>query len=887
MNQEVFIKKLRCNDQHHPIGIDKQQPRLSWQLASNRRNTRQTSYRIVVADSEAQIEQNVGNVWDSGRVTSENSIHIPVKGELKARQRYFWRSLVWDEKDKRTDWSPIAFWEMGLLGNEDWSAQWIGSHLPRHQPTYFQHRFELWPFSKARLYATAVGCYKLWLNGRCLSDAHLTPSWSNPNHFLYYQTYDVTEWLHTGQNAIGVIVAEGWQRTLPDLPNESVPTGLLLQLEATDEDGRIQTITTNESWRCTDGPLQTSHLINGEEIDARQEIHHFATAACDLNEWTAVRVEKDLQFNLVAQVGTAVYPKSELAAVAIQKAPDGSTIVDFGQNFSGWVRLQVEEEAGTAVTLQHAELLTAEGNIYTDNLRTAEQRVSYRCSGEGVEWIEPCFTIFGFRYVKISGHSGELTSEQITAVVAYSDLNAAGHFICSNDQLNQLHQNIVWSQRSNSVDVPTDCPQRDERLGWSGDTHLFSKTAVFNMNMHLFYRRWLANLRAAQRKDGAFPHVAPNLLTDEDFGAAGWGDAGVLLPWTLYQIYGDRRILADNYRSMQLWIQYMGQRAGENLLWQGDFQFGDWLAIDRLDLGTPLGLTESDLIATAYFAHSTRTMSKVATVFGRQADAEAYDSVADQIREAFQQEYVTPNGRLTSNTQTAYVLALAFDLLPEKLRPRAVERLVADIEQRGYHPSTGFLGTPLLCNVLSDNGRSDIAYKLLLNDTFPGWLYPLTQGATTIWERWDGIRPDGSLQNPAMNSLNHVVFGSIGDWLYRKVAGLSFDEANPAYKRALIHPHPGGDLTMASAELETMVGRFKTDWTLDGKLFILNVTIPANASALIVFPSTTISGITEQGRPLTQMQGLRETRNEKGKITAVVGSGTYSFKIAKRFYKQA
>ncbi|MCB0008699.1 MAG: hypothetical protein KDE04_19675 [Anaerolineales bacterium] len=445
--------------------------------------------------------------------------------------------------------------------------------------------------------------------------------------------------------------------------------------------------------------------------------------------------------------------------------------------------------------------------------------------------------------------------------------------------INQLQQNIVWGQRGNFLEVPTDCPQRDERLGWTGDVQAFAATACFNMDVSAFFTRWLQNLRDEQREDGAVPFVVPQVLPDQAFGAAGWSDAVIIVPWTVYQSYGNLRILAENYPAMQLWLAYVYERAGENFIWSGDFQFGDWLARDRDDLGTPFGLTDPDLVATAFYAHSATLLAKIARVLKRPEDAEAYEGIAARVRAAFCAEFVTATGRISSNTQTAYVLALMFDLLPEAQRPEAARRLAANIRERDTHLATGFLGTPYLCQVLSRFGYLDLAYELLLQESCPSWLYPVTQGATTVWERWDGLKPDGTFQDPAMNSFNHYAYGAIGHWLYSAVAGLQIDGAAPGYKHVLIQPQVGGDLAYARAELLTGYGRLACHWQLAGETFTLDVTIPPNTAATISLPLADTAIIQEGGQPLEAVEGLRNFRRSDEDITIEVGSGRYALVV--------
>ena len=883
------IHSLLCENATNPLGIDVVRPRLSWQLSGDHRGIAQTAYRIIVADSLEQLAANKGNIWDSKRVTSDKSLWRHYKGpDLQSRQRCYWKVIVWDERNQRTAWSEPAFWEMGLLSEDDWQAKWVTPDIEENKEEMQPCPLLRTEFAvaedvvSARLYVTALGLYEVQLNGRSITPHCFTPGWTNYHKRILYQTYDVVDHLTVGQNAVGAILGDGWYRGyLAGSPSPSRnkygdTLALLLQLELRYANGRSQIVTSNPNWRATsDGPIRHSDIYMGELYDARREQTGWAAAGFDDRDWAGVRVYDGVGGKLVAQTGTAVRPMHTLRPVSISRAPSGETIVDFGQNLVGRVRLQLTGEVGTTVTLRHAEVLDAEGNLYTANLRAAKQEVTYILRGEGMEIYEPHFTFQGFRYVAIEG--AELTEETVTAVVLYSDLTASGHFECSHPLINQLQQNIVWGQRGNFLEVPTDCPQRDERLGWTGDAQVFAATACFNMDVSAFFTRWLHNLRDDQREDGAVPFVVPHVLPDHAYGAAGWADAVIIVPWTVYLSYGNIRILAENYPAMQRWLAYVYTQAGDDFIWSGDFHFGDWLARDRDDLGTPFGLTETDLIATAYYAYSAALLANIARVLNRNEDADLYEAIAAQVRTAFCDEFVTKNGRISGNTQTAYVLTLMFDLLPEAQRPEAARRLVANIRERDTHLATGFLGTPYLCHVLTRFGYLDVAYDLLLQERCPSWLYPVAQGATTIWERWDGLRLDGTFQNPAMNSFNHCAYGAIGHWLYSAVAGIQIDGAKPGYKHTLIQPQLGGNLDFAKAELVTGYGRLASHWQLNEETLTLDVTIPPNTTATIVLPMTDSAAVLEGERPLEDVEDIRVFRNMGDKIVIEVGSGNFTF----------
>jgi alpha-L-rhamnosidase len=545
-----------------------------------------------------------------------------------------------------------------------------------------------------------------------------------------------------------------------------------------------------------------------------------------------------------------------------------------GQNMVGWIRLKVSGKAGARITLRHAEVLDKTGNMYYDNLRAAKQTVEYILKGSPKEVYEPHFTFQGFRYVKVSGFPGELRKDNITGIVIHSDMEPAGEFTCSDTLLNQLQHNIQWGLRGNFVDVPTDCPQRDERLGWTGDAQVFAPTACFNYNAATFYTKWLKDLAFDQMPDGRVPHVIPDILGDG--GATGWADASVMVPWTLYQQYGDLRILSDQYASMKAWIDYMKTQAGDKYLWTNGSHFGDWLAFATTRSDYPGATTDKDLIATAYFAWSTHLISKMAELLGKTEDARIYNDLFRKIREAFNREYVTPNGRLASNTQTAYALALKFGLVPDEQRQSVAKRFADDVKSFG-HITTGFLGASLVNPLLSDFGYDDLAYKLLMRKEYPSWLYPVTMGATTIWERWDGIKPDGCFQDAGMNSFNHYAYGAIGSWMYSQVAGLQAGESVPAYKKIRIRPVIGGGLTHARAEHYSLFGKIASEWRIAGNRLTLYVTIPPNSSAEVFVKTTKPESVTESGKPVRDVQDVRFLRMDMGYAVYAIGSGKYTF----------
>jgi alpha-L-rhamnosidase len=885
----VSLTRLRCEYSINPLGIDVQQPRLSWELVADGRGVTQAAFQIRVAETAADLGS--APIWDTGRIDSDRSVHVAYEGPtLVSGQRYYWQVRVWDGDGTPSAWSGPASWEMGLLDPTDWQASWISpdweEELTTPQPApMLRSTFAVdGEVQSARAYVTSLGLYEAQINGERIGDQVFTPGWTSYDTRLQYQTYDVTGLLQTGENAIGVMLGDGWYRGYLGWSDRRNTYGerlaLLLQLRIIYADGRVQIVGSDTSWKATTGPIRMSDLYNGETYDARLEKPGWTEASFDDGDWARVRLLDHPKDILIAPTGPPVRRIEAITPVAVLHTPAGETVIDMGQNMVGWVRLKVRGEAGTTVTLRHAEVLDAEGNFYTDNLRNAAQTVRYTLKGGAQEIYEPHFTFQGFRYVAVDGLPAEPTTETLTGIVIHSDMPPTGSFETSNPLINQLQHNIVWGQKGNFLDVPTDCPQRDERLGWTGDAQVFARTAAFNMDVAGFFTKWLADLAADQKPNGAIPFVIPDVLmrgNPAGIGATGWADAGVVIPWTLYLAYGDTRILEAQYESMRAWVEYMRNRAGEDRIWDGDFHFGDWLAYatDRSDY--PGATTDKDLIATAYFAHSTDLLRRIAAILGKEGDAAEYAALRGDIEQAFRSEFITPNGRVASNTQTAYALALSFGLMPDGQEEQAAQRLAQDVRAFEHHLTTGFLGTPLLSHVLSDRGHLDVAYALLNQDTYPSWLYPITMGATTIWERWDGVKPDSSFQDPGMNSFNHYAYGAIGAWLYRVVAGIDVDPDEPGYKHLVIRPQPGGGLTYARATLQTMYGPTASAWELADGQFRLDVTVPPNTHTTVLLPHAVLAQVTESGVPVGAADGITRAVQDGDAVSIEAGSGRYRF----------
>ena len=891
----LSVDGLRVEYLANPVGIDPARLRLSWRLASTARNTMQAAYQLQVASSEANLTRGTDLLWDSGRILSDVSVLVDYGGPpMVSRTRYYWRVRVWDSSGRASSWSPAAYCETGLLQSQDWTAQWIGpapsasDSLPSPSPL-LRRAFRVGgPVRSARLYVASHGLYEVHLNGRRVGDQLFTPGWTSYRHRLQYQTYDVTSLLRRGENAVGAMLGDGWYRGYLGFFGQRSLYGrrlaLRLQLEIRYQDGRTERIVSDADWKTTAGPVLASDIYRGETYDARRELPGWTTTPYDDHAWAPVGLLDPSPATLVPPVSPPVRRVRELRPMAIRQAPSGETVFDLGQNFTGWARLAVRGSAGTTITLRYAEVLDRDGNLYTGNLRGASQTDRYILNGKGEEVYEPHFTFHGFRYVAVAGLPDHSDSATITGIAVSSDLVQTGLLVTSDSLLNRLQQNIVWGQRSNFLDVPTDCPQRDERLGWTGDAQVFARTAAFNMDVSGFFAKWLADLAADQDSSGSVPWVIPNPLGGDSTrfaGTAGWADAAVIIPWTMYLAYGDRRLLERQYASMRAWVEYARRRAGADLIWKPGWQFGDWLALHSDDPSYPGATTGTDLIATAFFAHSADLLARTATVLGRNADATGYGALFRAVRAAFTREFVSSTGRVGENTQTAYALALAFDLLPDSLVLPAADRLAQDVRARDEHLTTGFLGTPYLLHVLSGTGHAGVAFALLTQRPYPSWLYPITRGATTMWERWDGIRPDSSFENPEMNSFNHYAFGAVGDWMYQNIGGISLDPAAPGYRRSRIAPRPGAGLTSASASLETLYGPLTSAWRLEQDRFVLDLTVPANTAAEVTLWDTRIDRVREDGLPLNAVAGVRAARQRGADVVVDVGSGRYAFTVTR------
>lgn len=892
MAQQIQAEGLKTEYQDRPMGIDETAPRLSWKMKSDWRNVLQQSYQIRVGRDSAALSKGQQLLWDSGEQKNESSVLVPYGGPaLESSSTYFWQVKLKDNKGHESAWSPIKSWHTSLLKDSDWKAQWVGTTagdtLAGPSPIFRKTFTTDQQIKSATLYITAHGMYEARINGKRVGQDYMAPGWTSYQQRLLYQTYDVSHLLKTGKNAIGFMLGDGWYRgnlgwgAKRNLYGNRLSG--LAQLQITYQDGSIKIVATDGTWKFSKGPVLYSDLYNGEKYDARKEKSGWSLATYADASWQTVSILPAGPEKLMSSIAPLARKQEEFKVLKLIRTPKGETVLDFGQNLVGWVQFTMAGKAGSTLKLEHGEVLDKDGNFYDANLRSAKQHVTYTFKGTGQENYEPYFTYQGFRYVKVTGQTGKIDPAAFKAIALYANMETTGSFTTSNPLLNQLQHNIQWGQKGNFLDVPTDCPQRDERLGWTGDAQVFFRTSAFNMDVAGFFTKWMKDVAGDQLADGSIPHVVPNVLGPQATGSAGWGDVATVVPWNMYLSYGDKSMLSKQYPSMKAWVDFMQQRS-KNDLWNVGFHFGDWLYFHlQDDSDGRSAVTDKYLIAQSFYAYSTQLLINAAQVLGNQGDVDKYTGLLERIKKAYMKEYMTPSGRLVSGTQTAYVLALQFDMLPEELRLYALEQLVNNIKNYGTHLTTGFLGTPYLCEVLSRFGRNDLAYELLLQETYPSWLYPVKMGATTIWERWDGIKPDGSFQTTGMNSFNHYAYGAIGDWMYRNVAGLDMDITGPGYKKLNFAPKPGGKLSKAAAMLDSPYGKTGSDWKIANGRFMYTITVPANTTAQITLPGAATVAVTEGGKPIDQVNDLKQVKKSGNDLVLKAGSGTYSFEYPYNF----
>lgn len=821
--RHIMMKEISISNRFNPIGLD-ETPSFSWKLESKNQNVIQKSYQI-------QVISNGRMFWNSEIVESEESVHILYEGDtLTPMTQYQVQISVWDNYGEMSQ--EQASFETGLLGM-DWMADWITHEMPETGttcPTFYQEISCDKKVKKARLFATALGVYEAYIGGKKVGDAFMAPGWTSYHHRLAYQTYDITSMI-SDKFELSFTVGNGWYKgflNFADSPNHYGDRVALLGMMVLEyEDGSVDFVGTGSDWNVRTSETVYSEIYYGETNDFTKKCEELGKAVV-LSE--SVKIGE-----LVSQEAPMVRVTQRFENPQKIVTPKGELVFDFGQNMAGLVEVKLPKLIGKELVIKHAETLDKEGNFYTENLRTAKSIDTYIYdeAKEGTV-VMPHFTFHGFRYICVEGVSEEITSDYFTACTMHTDMKKTGSFSCDNPLVKQLQSNIVWGQRGNFLDIPTDCPQRNERLGWTGDAQVFCGTAGFHYDTANFFRKWLRDMASETTPEWGVPHVVPNILGEED-GAAAWSDAATIIPWKLYEIYADKQMLAEQFPMMCMWVDYIHSKVSENGLWQTGFQYGDWLALDIESGSTDrTGGTDKYLVANAYYAYSTGIVRDAAKVLGNKELEEKYAALYEEIIEAINNEFITKTGRLVSETQTGCVLMLYFNLAKPEYRDRIRQTLETNIGAHRNHLTTGFVGTPYLCHCLSENNMHLLANEIFLKEDFPGWMYAVKKGATTIWERWNSILPNGDFDESGMNSLNHYAYGSIGSWLYEKVAGIRTEE--PGYKVIRIQPTLTKGFTQCEAGFESIYGTIESKWSCkDGKI-IVDIKIPANTKAILVLP---------------------------------------------------
>lgn len=873
------ITHLKVNHLVNPLGYDLGQPTISYVVRDTLAKKQEKAQILVSLDEDFSAL-----LYDSGETDTITSTAFPLPIDLEPETRYYWKVRVWADNGESAE-SPAAWFETAKGG--DWKADWITPCTPKEmQMSVFKTLNITKPVVRCRMYLTGVGLYELYINGEKQGDECLLPGFCDYDTWIQYQTWELT--LQSGENEIEVLLGDGWYKGWYGLRQTEENYGDRLacigELHIFYEDGTTEVITTDPTWQARKSRVVSSGIYPGEVYDAALDISEtFPVEKADLDKG-----------KLSPRLSPPIKIHERIKPVELIHTPAGETVLDMGQNMVGWLGFHCKAPRGTKLYFQFGEILQ-DGNFYNENLRTAKAEFTYIADGTECD-VRQHFTFYGYRFVKITGWDGEPDINDFRGLVIHSEMEELGDIETSDPLVNQLIHNAKWGQKGNFVDVPTDCPQRDERYGWTGDAQIFSGTACFNMDTYAFYTKYGKDIYAEQQKlNGSVPDVVPVANYPGD-GSTAWGEAATVIPWNVYLHYGDKGILKRQYASMKAWVDYMkgeDDRSGGRRLWQSGFHYGDWLALDGNVEGGVYGATDPHLIASGYYYHSTMIVAKTAKLLGKEADAEAYGSLAEEIRNAFIREYFTPAGNLSVDTMTAYVVVLYMGLTPDYAYERVCRGLLNKLKKNRYHLNTGFVGTPYLCRMLSENGMNDLAYHLLLEKGFPGWLYEVLMGATTVWERWNSVLPDGKISGTEMNSLNHYAYGSIVEWMYRNMLGIQPMEEGAGFKKFRVAPAPNYQISWAKGCLRSAAGMIKSSWTIDGKKLKMIVTVPFDAEAEIVLPDADVKeikklrgkGESNEGSSADAVcessdsnnSGIRRITQTGSSVTVEAEAGTYIF----------
>lgn len=870
---------LRCEYHTNPLGIDVLRPRLSWATKSDRRGWRQIAYQILAAGSAEKLSRDKGDLWDSGRVESDKSVHVVYAGrELTSRMRCYWKVRTWDKDGKVSEYSKPAWWEMGLLKSDDWQGKWIGAAVPdddslaaRPSP-FFRRAFTLpKPVKKARAYICGLGYYELYINGEKTGDHTLDPALTRYDRRVLYVTYDVTGLLTKGANAVGVILGNGWYNMhtqaawrFNKAPWRQRPA-VICRLEIQFVDGSSTTVVTDSTWKVAAGPIVFDGIRQGETYDARLERPGWSTASYDDGKWDKARIVPGPRGKLTAQMIPPIKVTRTIKPVKVTEPKPGVFVFDLGQNIAGRAQLTVAGPAGTKVVMKYSERIEEGGMIYQKPIATyvkpenTFQTDTYILKGEGIETWEPRFVYHGFRYVEVTGFPGRPGLDSLKGRLVHTSFECAGSFECSNELFNRIQQNTLWSYVGNFHGYPTDCPHR-EKNGWTGDAQIAAEQAMYNFAPAAAYTKWLTDFRDEQRDSGELPGIIPTSGWGYGYyGAPAWSSASAIIPWCMYQYYGDTRILADNYELMKKYVDYLGSTAKEYIV---DYGLGDWCPPGgNRNMKCPTSVT-----STGYYYTDALIVSKAAGILGRTGDAEKYGKLAEKIRQAFNGRFYKGKGLYANGCQTALSCAVYQGLVDSKQKSSVIEQLAANVRRHNGHLDTGILGAKYLFHTLTENGRVDVAYRIATQTTPPSYGHWIKQGATTLWESWSG-----------RSSRNHIFYGDISAWFYKALAGINIDPAQPGFRHIIIRPRPVGDLKWVKADHESMYGTIKSAWHRENDAFTLEVTIPANTTATVYVPAENTDAVTEGGRTAAGAEGVRFLRSEAGCAVFEAGSGRYRF----------
>ncbi len=889
----LSLTELRIEYHKNPQGIDVPKPRFSWIIKANGRNRSQTAYQILVASSKEKLAKNNGDIWDSGKVISNNTNQIAYDGiSLASNTTYYWKAKIWDETNQASAWSTTAYWSMGLLKFSNWKGLFI-SHNVGYDKTDKYDSLYLPParylrksftakkkVKKATAYTTALGLYELRLNGSKVGDDYFLPGWTDYNKRLYYQTFDITNHIQEGENVIGAVIADGWYAgyigyallVRLDKVREfyGVNPAFMGQVLLEYEDGSSEIIATDTSWKANEGPTREADIIMGETYDARLENSGWDTAGYDDSTWKTPKVYTYPNGKLMAHPGTRVKNVEKLKPIAMTQPSLGTYVFNLGKNIAGIAALKVKGPKGTKIRLRFGEILKSDGNIQTENLRLARATDTYILKGDGVETWQPKFTYHGFQYVEVTGFPGTPTLDAITGIVLSSIKTDASNFQASNAMNNTLFQNIKTTQSANFFEVPTDCPQRDERLGWTGDAQIYIRSATYNADVAAFMTKFLIDLDDAQRWYGAYPNFAPFPFSRPNQYSPAWMDAGIIIPYTMYKVYNDRRILEYMYEGMTKFMQFQEDASTNYLRPGGGNNWGDWLAVNET--------TSHDFVGASFYGYDAKLMAEMAAALNKTDDAKKYHTLYNNIKKAFAEKYISPNGYTTEDTQTTYALALYFDLYPKELAQKGAARLAEKIEKNGFKFATGFLGTKHVMLALSKYGLHDISYKIFQQTEYPSWGYSVQNGSTSIWERWNSYTKDDAENadiNAKMNSFSHYAFGSVAEWMFQHAIGI--DTEDSGYRNIIIKPAISKEMNFIKGSYKSINGTIAAAWNWKGNKIIMNIEIPANTRAKVYIPTANTSRIKEGKTSLSKTTEIKIIASNATETILAVGSGTYSF----------